>query len=414
MKKAFITLCVIVMTTATVFAAGGKKEPVRYYLPTITQGWFIDLAGTYSIFAAGGSAYHHLSTWYGDFPAGVNPVGKPFIGGSLKVGKRMTPSMAVRVGYDIHRLGHKPVGQSFETFGYKNLHFDVMESPLDLFLGYNPERFFTLWMYGGIGVLACDHRQGNSIFDDYFICPRHSNLELGFQAGFINAFRISNSLDFHVDLTSTATRWSYDDTQMTGSTGWHRMHFDFTAEAGLTWYVGGRSFETVVPVVQDCSKQEARIKDLTAQIKNLEDQLGITIDSENGQIVEAGNITIHDTIVQYVNTGGETIVVTYPFSVFFNKGSYDLRDGRDRINLQEIADAVKQHGLKVKLRGTCDSATASAAFNKTLAEKRCNKVKDELVKMGVPAGSINIEAVGGVNELKPAEYDRRVKIELSK
>ena len=126
------------------------------------------------------------------------------------------------------------------------------------------------------------------------------------------------------------------------------------------------------------------------------------------------NITIHDTIVQYVNTGGETIVVTYPFSVFFNKGAYDLRDGRDRINLQEVANAAVKHGLKVNLRGTCDSATASAAFNKTLAEKRCNKVKDELVKMGVPAGNITIDAVGGVSELKPAEYDRRVMIQLSK
>jgi outer membrane protein OmpA-like peptidoglycan-associated protein len=418
MKKAFITLCVIVMTTATVFAAGGKGKPAptRYYLPSFTEGWFFDAAGTYSIFAGTGTSYKFwntgMSTWYGNWPAGTNvrPNNEPFWGGSLKLGKRMTQSLSLRIGYDLHKSGNKE-----KAFRFKNLHFDVMESPLDLFLGYNPERLFTLWVYGGMGILACDQQQ------TWFFDPRNSNFELGFHGGFVNAFRLSNSFDLHIDFTGTATRWSFDsdhpDTNPNATTihnFFHRMHYDFTAEAGLTWYIGGRRFETVVPEVQDCSKQDARIRELTNQIKNLEDQLGITINTENGQIVEAGNITIHDTIVQYVNTGGETVVVTYPFSVFFNKGAYELRDGRDRINLQEVANAAVKHGLKVNLRGTCDSATASAAFNKTLAEKRCNKVKDELVKMGVPAGNITIDAVGGVNELKPAEYDRRVMIQLSK
>ena len=117
-----------------------------------------------------------------------------------------------------------------------------------------------------------------------------------------------------------------------------------------------------------------------------------------------------DTIVKFVE--GESL--SYPFSIFFNKGSYELRDGRDRVNLEEFANAAKANGYKIVLRGTCDSATASSAFNKTLAENRCNKVKQELIKLGVPEKDITINPVGGVKELNPTEYDRRVLIQLSK
>lgn len=399
MKKTIITLCVLMLTAASAFA-GGDKQATRYYTPKFTQGWFIDLAGTYSIFAAGGSAYHHMGTWYGDWPAGVNPSGKLFIGGSAKIGRRVSPSVALRLGYDLHRSGHQPVGQEFETFRYKNLHFDVMESPLDLFFGYKPDRFFTLWVYGGMGLLACDHGAEQGML--YGLLPGwDSNFEFGFNGGFINSFRLSNSFDFHIDLTATAMRWSFDDVAITGG-AWHRAHFDFTAEAGFMWYLGGRRLDAAEPaqiITNDCSEQERRIQELTEELNKCRANQG-------------GNVVAQpcDTIVKFVE--GESI--SYPFSIFFNKGSYELRDGRDRINLQEFANAAKANGYKIILRGTCDSATASSAFNKTLAENRCNKIKAELVKMGVAESNITINPVGGVKELTPAEYDRRVLIQLSK
>ena len=91
-----------------------------------------------------------------------------------------------------------------------------------------------------------------------------------------------------------------------------------------------------------------------------------------------------------------------------------MRDGRDRVNLEALAKVAKEKDYKVTLRGTCDSATASSAFNKTLAENRCRKIKDELTKLGVKESNIIVDAVGGVKELNPTEYDRRVLINLSK
>jgi outer membrane protein OmpA-like peptidoglycan-associated protein len=402
MKKAFVTLCVIMMTAVTAFAGSG--ETTRYYAPKGTQGWFIDLAGTYSIMASTGSAYHHITTYYGGFYQGNLAQQQHQFGFSAKVGRRVSPSIAVRAGYDRH-LGSNMNGNDFM---FKSYHLDVMESPLDFFFGYNPDRLYTMWIYGGVGMLAWDPMATHKYNILIHVFDGKSDIELGFHGGIMNNFRLSNSLDLHFDLTAVATKWTFDTDTYDTYTQWHRAHFDFSGMVGLMWYLGGRRFEAVpecpecpeCPETGDCSKQEATINDLNGRIAKLQSDLDACL--KNGGVLPG------DTIY----TEGK--LVTYPFSIFFNKGSYELRDGRDRINLQEIAQAAINHNLKVNLRGTCDSATASAAFNKTLAENRCNKVKNELVKIGVPANNITIEAVGGVSELKPTEYDRRVLITFSK
>ena len=395
MKKVIVTLCVLMLTAASAFA-GGDKEATRYYTPKFTQGWFIDLAGTYSVFASNGSAYHHMNTYYGGFNT-ENP--KHLFGVSGKIGRRVSPSTALRIGYDWH--------QSYNAtnyFSFKSLHLDVMESPIDLFFGYNPDRLYTMWIYGGIGLLAYDpFPAGETFGGNYrFLIHWNSGLEMGFHGGIMNNFRLSNSLDLHVDLTAVATRWSFDANEPDMQSLWHRAHFDFSGMVGLMWYLGGRRLDVAEKpaevVTNDCSEQERRIQDLIDELNNCKANQG------------NGNVQPCDTIVKFVE--GESL--SYPFSIFFNKGSYELRDGRDRVNLEEFANAAKANGYKIVLRGTCDSATASSAFNKTLAENRCNKIKAELVKLGVPESNITINPVGGVKELNPTEYDRRVLIQLSK
>ena len=397
MKKAIITLSVILLATASAFA-GGDKDAARYYTPRLTQGWFIDLAGTYSIFASNGSAYHKMNTYYGGFNT-TNP--KHLFGLSAKVGRRVSPGTALRVGYDWHPSYNKD-----SYFNFKSLHFDAMISPLDMFYGYKPERLYTMWIYGGVGLLACDKfPEGKTNSGNYrFLIHWDSALELGVHGGIMNNFRLSDALDLHIDLTAVATRWTFDSNEPeVNASRWHRAHFDFSGMVGLMWYLGGRTFDQEQPVevvATDCSEQERRIEELIVELNNCK------ANQNTGNVVAQPC----DTIVKFVE--GESL--SYPFSIFFNKGSYELRDGRDRVNLEEFANAAKQNGYKIILRGTCDSATASSAFNKTLAENRCNKVKQELVKLGVPESNISINPVGGVKELNPTEYDRRVLIQLSK
>ena len=120
-----------------------------------------------------------------------------------------------------------------------------------------------------------------------------------------------------------------------------------------------------------------------------------------------------DTIVKFVNVQTEDMV-SYPFSIFFNRDSYQLMSRRDLINLREIANVAKENGYKLRLRGSCDSATATPAYNQTLSENRCRKIMSELMEMGIPEDQIILVPMGGVKELDPTEYDRRVLIELVK
>ena len=87
---------------------------------------------------------------------------------------------------------------------------------------------------------------------------------------------------------------------------------------------------------------------------------------------------------------------------------------RDLVNLREIANVAKEKGYKIRLRGSCDSATATPAYNQTLSENRCRKIMIELMDMGIPESQIVLLPVGGVKELNPTEYDRRVLVELLK
>lgn len=382
MKKSILTLSVILLTAMSAFAGGGKTNN-RPLATKFSQNWFIDASGTLNAWQGSDrAAYVDFNTiYYKNTNNGLN------FGGSLKIGKMVSPVFGLRIGFDANKATNQ-----YGDFFFQYIHADGMVSLFDLFGGYKPDRFFNMVLVGGFGYA----NHGESWFN------LNGNKEYAANLGLVNNFRLANSLDLHLDLNAVAPRWSIETVNPIPDSRY--THFNFSGGLGLTWYFCGRHFdfceECQEVAVNDCSKQENTIKDLQERIVELEQQLN---NSQNSN-------TPCDTIVKFAE--GESL--SYPFSIFFNKGSYDLRDGRDIVNLQEFANAAKENGYKIVLRGTCDSATASSAFNRTLAENRCNKIKAELVKLGVPESNITINPVGGVKELTPAEYDRRVLIQLSK
>ena len=110
----------------------------------------------------------------------------------------------------------------------------------------------------------------------------------------------------------------------------------------------------------------------------------------------------------------ESVCSESSFSIFFNRDSYQLMSGRDLVNLRELANIALEYGYKIRLRGSCDSATASSSYNQTLSQNRCRRVMTEMLEMGVLQNQIILMPVGGVRHLDPTEYDRRVLVELVK
>lgn len=388
MKKAIVTLSVILMTAMTVFA-GGDKTSNRYLTAKFGQNWFIDAAGSINAWQGNGKIDHNRAGLF-DFGSVYtkNAQDNLMFGGSLRVGKWVSPALGLRLAVDMNQATNKYVND----FVLEATHFDVMLNLCDWFGGYREDRIYSLIPYAGFGVA------GNA---DKFFQLNGVNKEYCSVFGIMNNFRLGKYFGLHLDVQATAPKWMIESIQAPADP--YLVSFNYSALLGLTWNIGGRHFDIceACPEVtcpeNDCSKQESMIKDLQARIAELE--------------AAGGNVQAPcDTVVKFI----EGATAEYPFSIFFDRDSYQIRDGRDLINLGEIAKVAKDKGYKINLRGTCDSATATKEYNQKLAENRCKKVKDELVKLGMPEKDIIMNPVGGVKELNPTEYDRRVLVHFTK
>ena len=383
MKKAIVTLSVILLTAVSAMA-GGDRTSNRYLTSKFSQNWFIDASGSINVWQGRTrSALIDPSTLFKK-----NSQDNLMFGGSLKVGKWVTPALGVRLAGDMNQATNE-----FGDFVFESVHADVMLNLCDWFGGYKEDRIYSFIPYFGFGVGA--HA------DDFFQI-KNVNKEYCGVFGLMNSIRLGKYFGLHLDLQATAPKWTIED-KGSQTHPWDNrlLHFDFAGMLGLTWYPTGRHFDICEPCPEvtcpenDCRKEQNTIKDLQARIAEL----------------EAGNIQAPcDTVVKFI----EGATAEYPFSIFFNRDSYQIRDGRDLINLAEIAKVAKDKGYKINLRGTCDSATATKEYNQKLAENRCKKIKDELVKLGVAEKNIIMNPVGGVKELTPTEYDRRVLIHFTK
>ena len=172
---------------------------------------------------------------------------------------------------------------------------------------------------------------------------------------------------------------------------------------GLTWNISG-SDEYGSRIYELPYNYSNEMREMRDRVRGLESELDDCLRNRPT-----------DTVYKIIGTT-DTVqeIVSFPLSIFFNKDSYQLMSRRDLVNLKEIARVALEKGWKIRLRGSCDSATATPEYNQRLSENRCNKIKLELMDMGVPESQFSLVPVGGVKELDPTEFDRRVLIELVK
>ena len=424
MKKVFITMIALLAVSSSVMAAG-HVDSVRYLTTKFGKNWFVSADAT-------------CNWWQGSMrtPEGYNynksytavEWGNPTFGFSASVGKWINHNTGVRLRYDNTRInsyihgrhiglehlqflyGDNP--QPVEGTGnneiyatsmrYHNLMADFMVSPIDFFQGYyNPNRIWTPVLYVGAGAaytsgdfFALKTIINNMSKDDE--TKNGGNFELAASAGLCNNFRLGEHWDINLDLNWTFQRWTIDSWTYEFEEGGVRpKRFDnlYTAALGLTYY-----FSREYDLPNNCCEEMEIMRRKLDSLMNLP---------------ATPIVPEHDTIVKFVNVQTEDII-SYPFSIFFNRDSYQLMSRRDLINLREIAEVAKANDFKIRLRGSADSATATPAYNQTLSENRCRKIMQELMEMGIPESQIILQPVGGVKELDPTEFDRRVLVELIK
>ena len=430
MKRVFITIIAVLAMTSSVMAAG-HVDSVRYLTTKAWKNWYISASAT-------GNWWQGSMRTPEAFTKSYTAVewGQPTFGFNAFVGKWINHKVAVRLGYSNTRINSyingRHIGlnhiqflygddpQPVETVGnyeiyktsmrYHRLQGDFMFSPIDFFQGYyNPQRIWTPVLYVSMGgaYTSKDFFAIKTLIDNGKAKKENpdnpeytgDNFELALGAGLSNNFRLGTHLDLNLDLNWTFQRWTIDswtyefDGQFDGKSI-RPKRFDnmYTASLGLIYY-----FSREYDLPANCCEEMDSLR------KKLDEFVNIPVEPQQPC----------DTIVKFVNVQSEDIL-SYPFSIFFNRDSYQLMSRRDIINLREIANVAKENGYKLRLTGSCDSATATPAYNQTLSENRCNKIKIELLELGVPEDQIIIEPIGGVKILDPTEYDRRVLIQLVK
>ena len=468
MKKVFITMIAFLAISSSVMA-DGHVDSVRYLTTKAWKNWFISVDGNIDWWKGSDKNPAGNAVLKGGYDA--IQWGKPSFGGNINVGKWITHSLGLRLSYDVNggksfiddlyvtrpftflydgTLNYADNGDfiSYEgpdpdengyyttSFVYHNLHFDVMFSPIDFFQGYyNPNRIWTPVIYAGMGVATVSdgilinfdqiynwkHKGENKIINGREVeDAKGVNYEFSAAAGLINNFRLGTHFDLHLDFKWSAQRWNIDS-----------WFYEPGGQQGGWVYPDGTAAQGNVP---NEAGQDPTYYSRIRIDQNLSVGLGLTyyfsreydlpvnccneMDSLKKKLAEFVCPEVPeqepcDTVVKFVNVQTEDIL-SYPFSIFFNRDSYQLMSRRDIVNLREIANVAKENGYKLKLTGSCDSATATPSYNQTLSENRCNKIKIELLELGIPEDQIIIEPIGGVKKLDPTEYDRRVLIQLVK
>ncbi len=457
MKKVFITMIAFLAISSSVMA-DGHVDSVRYLTTKAWKNWYISASATCNWWQGS------MRTPEGLYENSYTAVewGKPTFGFNVYVGKWINHKVGVRLGYSNTRINSYVYGlapnspwmnflydgtfnyvrdengdfvlndlgniqfQSFEgadpvendiyrtSMRYHRLQGDFLFSPIDFFQGYyNENRIWTPVLYLSMGAahtsesfftiktLVDNARSKKEHPEHSELYLKGSNFELALGAGLSNNFRLGTHFDINLDINWTFQRWTIDSWahEIGGvdgnafADGPRPKQFDnmYTVSLGLIYYF-------------------TREYDLPINCCNEMDSLKKKLDEF---VCPPVPVVVPDTIVKFVNMQTEDIL-SYPFSIFFNRDSYQLMSRRDIVNLREIANVAKENGYKLRLTGSCDSATATPSYNQTLSENRCNKIKSELMELGIPESQIIIEPIGGVKMLDPTEYDRRVLIQLVK
>ena len=321
------------------------------------SNWFVSLGGGVQVMTAD----------RGENGVGLSETLSPNFAVSL--GKWWTPGLGLRLHSHLPFYKNE-LGDQHNAYA---LYGEAMFNLTNMFCGYKQDRLYNAIPYVGFGRLWGDAKGWSP-----------------WTLGYLSTFRLTNSWSIDLDIFLK----QYNVAALTTARNWQAG-----ATLGLSWHIGGRGF--------DASPDMAAITAMhAAQLASLNEALAAEQNENKNlkeQLAKKPKEVIKEKIVKEV--------LAAPQSVFFAFNSAKIASKKEIINLESLANMAKNNGAKIKVTGYADSATGSAAYNQQLSERRAKAVAKELVKMGVAEENIVVEGKGGVAEVKPASYNRRVIIE---
>lgn len=386
MKKLMLLLAIAGMSLGS-FA----QETTTTEIPTqkhkvVTNGfwdnWFIDLGGEF------------ISN-YSNQEVGVSA--NPFLldrgnfGFNVSVGKWATPSFGMRAKMS--------AAWATQVNGPESAIKDNVVNPLynqvvvtlepminlhNLFAGYKPRVWNTI-AYASVGY-------GRHIASDN--CPEGVNSAI-VGAGWLNTFNVTKRFHINVDIYGHMGRDNFDGAGYHGPKG---DDWQVGWSVGMGFNLGKVGWDNAPDVDAIMAMNKAQLDALNASLAEQQaenERLQNLI--KNHKCPEAKQVTE---------------IITSKASVFFNINKSKIASKKDLVNVKELAESAKANGKTIVVTGYADSKTGSAEYNQKLSERRAQTVADELVKMGVDRDKIEVVSKGGVDELSPISYNRRVVVSL--
>lgn len=318
-------------------------------------------------------------------------------GMTIALGKWFTPGLGLRTKLD--GFWGKTVAPEYlnggkepnnNQFKYWMLNEQAIFNLSNLFCGYKENRIWNISVYAGSGI-------ARNMSDN-----KYSMILSG---GLLNTFRINKTMSAFVDVQLAYGGDVIND--LTGaSSGEHSSRLKnhdlvVSPQIGLSFNLGKNRFKPVPDVDAILAQHKAQMDDMNARLKNAED--------ENAKLKDELNNRPAEQPAQ--ETTSEVSGAAY--SVFFNINSARLNSHKDILNLQSVADFAKANNdVQVICDGYADSKTGSASYNQKLSQKRAQAVANKLIEMGVPSSQISVNGLGGVKDVTPFKYNRRVIVRV--
>ncbi len=380
MKKLFILLAFCGLS-ATLMAQTEESYPTlkRSYVSNgFWDNWFIDLGVT------------HMS-FYSDQEHGLGLKKDPFWtgrrswGGELSIGKWATPALGVRLktqaawGTQVNSA----TGPENPTFKQFSMSLQPVLNLTNLFGGYK-QRWWEISLYTGVGFMRnCSYDKYATIVD----------------FGMLNSWNITKRFHINLDVYTRTGQKGIDGviSDVTYKSIKNR-DLQFGVSAGFGFNLGKVGWDKAPDMDAILANHKSQIDALNGTIANLEAE---NADLKNKLAQKPKEVT--KTVTEFASTSA---------SVFFEINKSEIASKKDLVNVKELAEYAKANGKTIVVTGYADSATGSPEYNQALSERRAQTVADELINMGVSSDKIEQSGQGGVADLQPDSYNRRVIVTL--
>ena len=341
------------------------------------QNWFLGANVTWSAFY--GEGERSLVAPFRKFPSGTYYNG---LGVSLSLGKWLTPVFGLRTKVNAWQIGKEENGIGGDKYWTANE--QLLINATSLFRGYDEQRFWNIIPYIGAGV----HRN-----------MTHSHYSTALSVGLLNTLRLSRRFSANIELAWNSAEGSNSGLAL------KKRNQHFAVEVGLTWHIGKNNWRHATDQEAVSALTEGELDALNAQLADAQ--------AENERLQQLLDSVQPMPVVKSVTppVKVEEKIISAPVSIFFEVGKANVIANRDMLSVKALAQLAIDKNASVLVTGYADKS-GNAEANQKLSERRAQAVADELVRLGVSKFRIEVVGAGGVDTLKPAEYNRRATIEL--